>query len=124
MLRVRGLLKTALGVVGGQSVQYQRYKGQVTDSAGYKVISWGDPFRVCGNVQPVGTDLKQEYKLDMERSYVTLYACGDMQDVDRDRTGDRFTFAGRLYQIESITPWAAQNGWGSALAVDITNAKT
>lgn len=123
-MRVPGsnLLRAALGVIGCQTVGYQRYIGMVTNAAGVRVVTWAEATPRNGSVQPVSSDLVQQYGLDFEKSYVTIFLPGDMGDVGRGRTGDRFTYAGKLYQIESKTPWDSQDCWSYALAVEVTCA--
>ncbi len=43
----------------------------------------------------------------------------DIEDVTRDVSGDQIQFAGNTYQVLSVTPWFAINGWDGILSVQI-----
>lgn len=116
------LLNIALGLIGPQKVLWSKYQGKTQDAAGFDVPTWSPPVTVQGSVQPVSATLLQQLGMDWTKNYITFFASGDFGDVDRDKTGDRITYAGRVYQVESKTPWYAQDGWEYVLCVEVTNA--
>lgn len=116
------LLNMALGLIAGQRVGWRQYLGMVTNPAGVKVVTWAAAVDVFGSFQPVPATLLQQYGLDVSKNYATFYASRDMTDPDRNKTGDRLIYAGKVYQVESKTPWFAQDGWESVLCVEVTNA--
>lgn len=117
------LLAMALGVIGAQQVGWQQYTGAVTNSAGVDVPTWAAAVDVFGSLQPVSdAGLLQQLGLDWTKNYVTFYASQRFGEPSRDKAGDRLLYDGKVFQIEGKTPWVAQDGWESVLAVEVTNA--
>lgn len=116
------LLNMALGLIAGQRVGWRQFLGTTTNAAGVKVPTWAASVDITGSFQPVPATLLQQYGLDMSKNYATFYSSHQMGDPDRSKAGDRLIYAGKVYQIESKTPWFAQDGWESALCVEVTNA--
>lgn len=122
MIPGSNLLAMAAGLIGQQVVAWSQFQGMTTNAAGFEVPTWADPVDIPGSLQPVSATLVQQLGLDMTRNHVTFFASASFGDVDRDKTGDRLAYAGRVYQIESKTPWHAQDGWEYVVAVEVTNA--
>lgn len=122
MIPGSNILARAAGLIGQQVVAWSQFQGMTTSAAGFEVPTWADPVDIPGSLQPVSATLVQQLGLDMTRNYVTFFASANFGDVDRDKTGDRLAYAGRVYQIESKTPWHAQDGWEYVVAVEVTNA--
>lgn len=116
------ILSVALGLIPSQAVGWQRFLGIVTNAAGIDVPTWRAPVTIRGSFQPVSATLMQALGLDMTKNYATFYASQPMQDVDRDKTGDRLTYNGKTWQIISKTEWYPQDGWDGILCVEVTNA--
>lgn len=116
------LLAMAFGIIGMQAVEWSVFQGLVTNSAGIEVPTWAAPVTIGGSIQPVPKDLIQQLGLDWTKNYVNFYASAAMEDVTRDKTGDRLAYAGKTYQILSNNDWFAQDGWKGVLAVEVTNA--
>lgn len=113
------LLALAMGVIGQQQVQWLRYTGMTTTSAGVERPTWAAPVTITGSVQPVDTSLLQQLGLDWTRNYITFYAPAEFQEVERDQSSDRITYAGRTYQVLSGTNWFAQDGWEKVICVEV-----
>lgn len=116
------ILSVALGLIPSQAVGWRRFEGVVTNAAGVDVPTWQAPVTIRGSFQPVSATLMQTLGLDMTKNYATFYAAEPMQDVDRDKTGDRLTYNGRVWQIISKTEWYPQDGWDGIMCVEVTNA--
>lgn len=118
------LLNMALGLIGAQQVMWSRYGSKTTNAAGFDVVTWFAPVGVFGSFQPVSATMMQQLGLDMTKNYATFFASSEFGEPDRDKTGDRLTYDGKTYLIESKTPWHAQDGWEYVLCVEVTNAPT
>lgn len=125
------LLGIALGVIDAQPVTYYRNSGRTTDNSGRDLPLFADPVPdpndpdsepLNGSVQAVPRSRYALYGLDVQKSYVTWFIEQDVIDIERDVSGDRITYAGRLYQLVSATDWFGQDGWVYVICVDIGNA--
>ena len=116
------LLNMAMGLIGAQAVGWRKYLGKTTNAAGFDVVTWAAAVTTYGSFQPVTAAMIQQLGLDMTKNYATFFASAEFGDPDRDKTGDRLTYAGKTYQIESKTPWHAQDSWEYVLCVEVTNA--
>jgi hypothetical protein len=113
------LLAMALGVIGQQSVQWSRYIGMTTTTAGVERPTWADPVTISGSLQPVDTSLLQQLGLDWTRNYVTFFAPAEFREIERDQSSDRITYGGRTYQVVSKTAWWQQDGWEKVICVEV-----
>ena len=115
------LLNMALGLISSQAVGWRAYVGKTINAAGFEVPTFAEPVTVYGSFQPVSDNMVQQLGLDMTKNYATFFASRNFGEVDRDKTGDRLIYAGRVYQIESKTPWHDQDGWDYVLCVELKN---
>lgn len=122
MIPGMNLLGMASRLIAMQSVQYRIYTGATENAAGILVPTWAAAISVSGSLQPIDHRLLQQYGLDVTKRYMTFYTMQAMGEPERDRTGDRITYGGRTYQVESKTPWNLQDGWGRAICVEVSNA--
>ena len=114
------LLSAALGLIASQPVQYLQNTGRATNSAGVQIATFAPAITVSqGSVQPVPRSRFQVLGLSMEKSYVTWFVSRNVVGLERDYSGDRIQYAGRVYQLESETEWFHQDGWISVICVDI-----
>lgn len=122
MIPGANLLQMAMGLIGPQKVGWRQFTGKTQNAAGFDVPTWSAAVDVLGSFQPVSTNMLQQLGLDWTKNYATFFASVSFGAVDRDKTGDRLVYAGKTYQIESKTPWDAQDGWNYVLCVEVTNA--
>lgn len=115
----KNLLKMAQRAVGSQTVMYSRFSGRETNALGYDVAVYHPATALRGNLQPVPRSLYERMGLDLQKSYVTFYTDTAVLDISRGVSGDQFTYAGRIYQCQSITNWLEQDGWVAVLCVDV-----
>ena len=116
------LLNMAMGLIGVQAVGWRKYAGKVTNAAGFDVVTWAAAVTVKGGLRPVAAATGQRLGLEMTGNFGTCLGSGECGGPDRDKTGDRLIYAGKTYQIESKTPWYAQDSWEYVLCVEVTNA--
>jgi hypothetical protein len=118
------LLGLALTMIGSQPVQYQRCTGPaVPNEAGFMAAPYAPAVPVnVGSVQAIPRARYSQLGLDLSKDYVTWFVPRAVFGVDRDESGDRFTWRGKLWQVESCTDWSAQDGWAQALAARIGEA--
>lgn len=113
------LLAQALGVIAPQGVSIQRWTGRAKNANGDWVTSYAAPVTIAGSLQAVSRTLYVQLGLDMAKNYVMLYTTEPVKIIERDGSGDRVTYGGKLYQGESAVDWRAQDGWGSYLFVEV-----
>lgn len=111
------LLEDALDIIATQDVDLYRFVSRAKDARGVMVGSYAGPIAVQGSVQAVDRKHYQQMGLDFARTYVKFYTSEEVRNVQRDQTGDLFTYGGRWYQAESQTSWLDQDGWNDVLAV-------
>lgn len=113
------LLAMAMGVVGQQSVQWLRFTGMTTNTAGQERPTWAAPVTILGSIQPVDANTLQNLGLDWTRNYVTFYAPVEFREIERDQSSDRIAYAGRTYQVVGKTAWFYQDGWDKVICVEV-----
>ena len=111
------LLEDALDLIASQDVELYRFASRAKTPAGVMVATYSGPVYVQGSVQAVDRKHYEQMGLDFARTYVKFYTSEEVRNVQRDQTGDLFTYAGRWYQAESQTSWLSQDGWNDVLAV-------
>jgi hypothetical protein len=116
---IGNIASLALGVVGSQSVQWERFLRRHTNNVGHKVPQYEPAKPLRGNVQPVPTARYAALGLDFAKRYVTLYTPAGVVAVSRDEAGDRIAYDGRTYVAIDETDWLAQAGWVAVLCVEV-----
>jgi hypothetical protein len=113
------LLNDAFQSIDPTEIQYYTFVSRALNAARQWVSTFAAPVPVWACVQAVHRSKYTEYGLDFQRNYAKIWASMDTVDLDRDTSGDQFTWNGRRYQLVDDTNWFIQDGWASALAVDI-----
>lgn len=116
---IGNLLSLAMSVTGRQSVKWERFKGAPENEAGYNVRTYYPAKNITGHVQPIPQSLFTKLGLDFSKEYVTLYTPAGVVTVDRDESGDRITYNGRIYIAEDGTDWSGQAGWSAIRCVRV-----
>lgn len=120
MIPGSNLLRSALSVIARQTVILYRWTGSVTNAAGLDVSSYAAAETVTeGSVQAVPRNRYDALGLDYSRNYVAWFTTAAARGVERDRAPDQFTYGGRLYDVQLVTPWNLQDGWNEVLGIDI-----
>ncbi len=112
------LLSAAFGMIAAQGFEYQQDQGRTINTVGQYVTAYGPRVTLSGSIQAVPRDVYQEYGLDFQKNYATIFVSRDVLDLTRDATGDRVFWNGRAFQIISKTDWFNIDGWVSFMAVD------
>lgn len=113
------ILNQALTVIARSTFNYYANTGRTVSTNGMQVAAYADAVAVTGSWQPVARSLYYFMGLDYQRNYANVYVPQSIVDVSRDKSGDQFEFNGHRYQVESITPWAAIDGWSQCLCVQV-----
>ena len=119
MIPGSNLLAFAFSMITPQPFGYEPFLGRVNNAVGLYESSYGELQTLMGSIQAVSRRVYQDYGLDFQKNYVTIYVSKNVIDVTRDTSGDRATINGRLFQIISQTDWFNIDGWVSFLAVDV-----
>ena len=112
------LLNAAFAMVAAQGFTYQPYQARTINGVGLYETTYGPRVELRGSIQAVPRSVYQEYGLDLQKNYATIFVSRDVLDLTRDTSGDRVFWNGRAYQITSQTDWYSIDGWVSFLAVD------
>jgi hypothetical protein len=113
------LLNAAFAMVAAQPFDYVKYTGRTINTIGLYESSYETPETLIGSIQAVPRNVYQEYGLDFQKIYFTIFVSKDVVDLARDVSGDQVQWLGRVLQIVSQTPWFNIDGWVSFLAVDV-----
>lgn len=116
------LFRAASRLIRPTPVMYYPYVSRTQNAAFQWVATYGTPFELEASVQAVDRNSYVEYGLDFQKNYVRIYVSEDVIDIERDSSGDKFTWNGKAYQIESQNTWFAMDGWASTLAVEVGRA--
>ena len=118
MIPGANLLNAAFGMIAAQGFEYQPYQARTINAVGLYETTYGPRVTLPGSIQAVARNVYQEYGLDLQKNYATIFVSRDVLDLTRDTSGDRVFWNGRAYQIISQTDWFNIDGWVSFLAVD------
>lgn len=114
------LLLDALDLIASQTVIYERFNAAAVNAAGIAVPAYDAPVTVTlGSFQAVSKERYQYLGLDLQKDYALWYVPASVVGTERDSKGDRVTYNGRLWQLESTTNWFGQDGWMQVQCVDI-----
>jgi hypothetical protein len=111
------ILAQAMSVISGTAISYRPFLGRVLNEMRQYVDTYGQPVTVYGSVQPVPRNLYDQYGLDFQKSYVTLYVQRATGDLKRGAAGDQFVWNNGLWKLESNTEWFSIDGWNSVICV-------
>ena len=112
------LLSVALGIIGTTAIQLFRFVERNTNAIGNLVSLYDYPVDCRTSVQAVPRTLMHQLGLDMQKNYITVYAIDDVNDIERDTSGDVIYWNGKYWQSESSTDWHAIDGWQGTLFVE------
>jgi len=118
------LLSIALTTINPQVIKYRKFAGRTLNVNRDYVDQMGEPFDMLCSVQRVQTSKYAELGLDLQKSYVKVFASHDLIDIGRDTSGDDFTWGGRRFKLTSNGNWFLMDGWATCIAVDVGPAPT
>lgn len=113
------ILNAAFSAIAKQTVSYSVYTGRTTNAAGFLVPSFAAPVPIQGSVQAVPRHKYEYMGLDFQKNYVMFYTSSPVIDLQRDVSGDKFSYGGKNYQCQSKTDWMTVDGWSSVLSVQV-----
>lgn len=113
------LLKQALKVIKPTTIQYVKFNGRVLNAARQYIDSYDAPAPLKASVQAIARDKYQDLGLDLQKNYIKMWASENLIDLKRDYSGDYFIYGGVKYKLNNQTHWYIQDGWASAIAIDI-----
>lgn len=113
------ILNQALRVIAAQNFSYFAFTGRATNDTGLIVATYARAVSVKGSWQPVPRSMYEVLGLDLQKNYANAYVRQDIIDVERDVSGDQFSFNGQRYQCESATKWEPIDGWVQVLCVQV-----
>lgn len=106
------LLHVAMGMLGNQTVQYMRYLGEETLVNGVRVQKYDEGVTITeGSVQPIPRSNYRENGLNFSREYVTWWVSREVLGLDRNFSGDKISWNGKVWIVDSDISWFEQDGW-------------
>lgn len=125
MIPGSNLLRSALRLLGNQTVAHLPWTGRTTSPTGRDVSTYGAGVVYTeGSVQAVPRERYADMGLDYTKKYVTWFVPAVIRGVERDRSPDRFSYNGFLYEVVDVTAWNAQDGWNEVLGVELFPASS
>lgn len=117
------LLNTVLQVLGTQTVIYYQNTGVTIGTSGNTVPQYAAAVTVTEcSFQPMPKRLYANYGFEFNEEIFSWYVSQTVIDVQRNKAGDRVDFDGSKYNVQSITPWQAIDGWVEAICIRIGDA--
>ena len=113
------LLKKALKVIDQDTFIYRQFKDRTTNSIGIDVPEYEDDVELKGSLQAVPRRLYQQHGLDWKKNYITIYSSDTIEGVNRDTSGDRVVFDGKLFQVLDENDWTPIDGWNGVVCVQV-----
>jgi len=115
------LLTSAMALIGAtDGAMLYKFTGRTENNFGILVSTYASPVELIGvSIQPVNRKVYQQYGLDFQKNYITIWAPDDLQDLARDTSGDYITWNGRKWQLMSGRDWHAVDGWTTCIAVEV-----
>ena len=113
------LLKKAQRLIRPVSINYYKFTGRTTNSAGLDVNTFDTVTALTATVQAVPRKLYDRMGLDYTKRYISIWSVDDIDTLYRDRAGDNIGFNGRRYSVLDDADWTSIDGWNSMVAIDI-----
>ena len=113
------LLKKAFKVISKDSFIYRQFKVRITNSIGIDIPDYEPDIELKGSIQAVPRRLYQLHGLDWKKNYIMIYSSDTIKGVNRDTTGDRVVFDGKLFQVLDENDWTPIDGWNGVMCVEV-----
>lgn len=114
------ILSKASTLIPLKRYQYLKFNSNIVNDVGIITPSYDVAITIKANIQPVNRSVYEQFGLDMQKTYYTIFTSETLQDLQRDKTGDKIIFNGKTLQIESNKgDWDSQYGFNSYLGVQI-----
>lgn len=115
------LLKKAFKVISKDTFIYRQFDSRDTNSIGIDVPAYKPDVTLKGSIQAVPRRLYQQHGLDWKKHYITIYSSDTIEGVNRDTSGDRVIFDGKLFQVLDETDWTPIDGWDGVMCIEVSN---
>jgi len=116
------LLKKALSAIHKEPFIYRQFSARAKNDIGIYVPSFTSDTTLYGSIQAVPRRLYQLHGLDYKKNYITIYSTGVIEGVQRDTSGDRVVYNGKLFQVLEENDWQPMDGWNGVICVEIGTA--
>ena len=116
------LLNQALSIIQKQSFGLLKFIDRTTNDIGLDLPSYEPEVILSGSVQAVPRSLYQHLGLDWKKNYIMIYSSDNITGVERNSSGDKVTFAGKTFLVESENDWKPIDGWSGVLCVEVQDA--
>lgn len=113
------ILRMASQLIAFQTLTYYKFAGRSLNSVGQDITTYEVGVPIRGSFQPVPRKLYPILGLDLQKKYYNFYSSTNMEDINRDVSGDQFGFQGQRFQSISDTDWFAQDQWKGLLMIHI-----
>lgn len=114
------LLKKAFKIINKDPFIYRQFKSRTTNSIGIDVPEFEPDVDLKGSIQAVPRRLYQQHGLDWKKNYITIYSYDVIEGVNRDTSGDRIIFDGKLFQVLDENNWTPIDGWTGVMCVEVS----
>ena len=113
------LLRQALRLIKPADITIETFKSRALNKARQWVTEYNEPETIKASVQAVPRNKYIQYGLEFQKNYIKIYAMSNLVNINRDTSGDRFTYKGRRYQLDGQNAWFDMDGWVSCIAVEV-----
>lgn len=117
MIPGSNVLNMALQLIAKQPVCYIAFVSRKTLENGMLVSKYASPVTVMGSVQPVPRTVYAMNGLDLQKNYFNVFLPQKIVDINRDVSGDQFSYNGLKLQGISAMAWSSVDGWTEILCV-------
>lgn len=119
MIPGSNLFRQASRVIRPAKVPYYQFEGRTKNAVKQFTPTFLAAVDIWCSVQQVPRGAYKQFGLDFAKKYVKIFGEVNLTVVDRDSAGDRFVWNSRLYKFTDDNDWFVQDGWMSAIGVDI-----
>jgi hypothetical protein len=113
------VLGIAFGAIAQQTVQHLSATGRTQNAVGAWVTTYAAPVSLPSSFQPVDAKKYEQLGLDLMKEYKNIWLKTPVAGIQRGASPDRFTYAGRLYEVADVKDWYGQDGWSEVVVIDI-----
>lgn len=114
------LLKKAFKIINKDSFIYRQFDSRSTNGIGIDLPAYKPDVTLNGSIQAVPRRLYQQHGLDWKKNYITIYSSDAIEGVNRDTSGDRIIFDGKLFQVLDENNWTPIDGWNGVMCVEVS----
>jgi len=116
----KNILAQASRLIPLKPYQYRAFNSNTINDVGIIENTYSHDDTIHANIQPVPRSVYEQFGLDLQRNYYTIFVSENLFDLQREVSGDQVIFDNRTLQLESNTAdWINQYGYNSYLAVQI-----